>query len=377
MHLAELSGLPDGEESQDTTARVGGGGKILADIKVQKTEWLWENYMPRGKVTMIYGERGSRKSTLSADLASRVSMGSLMPDGSQGIRGGVILVSAEEDTAETVKPRLDCFGADQSRISILSDVEREAQEYGDIIESPFKLPEDLGILQAEIKRINAILVILDPLHGIASGKISIYRDQSAMEKFLVPLQVLARNTGAAVVIVGHFVKGNKKNLLDAAGGSGGIVNFVRVVHAVLQDPANADRSLFLNIKNNLVPMQRSLAFRRKLDSPVEWVHGEKPSYAQSQVAQKLSLARQNILALLSREAPRTMNSSEISNALELENPNVRYHLSDMCKLGMITSPSRGMYAAIEQKSSQNSNVSQGTQQTQELVSSNGHAAAVL
>ena len=289
---------------------------------------------------------------------------------------GVVVVSAEEDVAETIAPRLDDFGANMSNISILDTVPRNGGQ-GEAVESQFKLPDDMGVLAAEIDRMEAVLVILDPLHSIVNGKVSIYRNQSARSTIMEPLQALAKAKGCAILIAGHFVKGvgPKTDLLDAAGGSGGIVDFARVVHAILLDPENpGERSMLKPIKNNLTTLAPTMLFQRLLDSPVEYVRGELPSVEQAQKVRRLSMSRQNILELLTKTAPTPLNSAQISRRLRLTDDNVRYHLADMFKKGMIASPGRGVYTIVppaqepeekvEKSASQNSQTKPPVEPTQ-------------
>jgi len=45
-----------------------------------------------------------------------------MPDGASACDGSVILLSAEDDAADTIRPRLDALGADVSRVHILEAI---------------------------------------------------------------------------------------------------------------------------------------------------------------------------------------------------------------------------------------------------------------
>jgi len=45
-----------------------------------------------------------------------------MPDGSKGRKGGVVILSAEDDLSDTLHPRLEAAGADLSRIEVLVGV---------------------------------------------------------------------------------------------------------------------------------------------------------------------------------------------------------------------------------------------------------------
>src|SRR5207253_3242126 len=76
------------------------------DVPSKTLEWLWPNWLPLGKLVILDGDPGLGKSTLLLDLAARVSNAALMPDSSQGISGNVLILSAEDDAGDTIKPRL-------------------------------------------------------------------------------------------------------------------------------------------------------------------------------------------------------------------------------------------------------------------------------
>ena len=79
----------------------------LADVEAERVDWLWHGYLPLGKVVVLDGDPGVGKSTVSLDIAARTSTGSPMPDGSAGVKGTVLVLSAEDGLADTIRPRLD------------------------------------------------------------------------------------------------------------------------------------------------------------------------------------------------------------------------------------------------------------------------------
>lgn len=54
-------------------------GTRLSDVVPEEVKWLWEGRIPYGKLTILDGDPGLGKSTLSLDLAARVSSGREMP----------------------------------------------------------------------------------------------------------------------------------------------------------------------------------------------------------------------------------------------------------------------------------------------------------
>ena len=65
---------------------------------------------------------GLGKSAVTLDLALRVSAGLELPDGERCGPAGVVLLSAEEGLADTIRPRLDAAGADTAIFDIYHKV---------------------------------------------------------------------------------------------------------------------------------------------------------------------------------------------------------------------------------------------------------------
>src|SRR5690554_6672987 len=94
----------------------------LSTVEPQRVEWLWPGHLPRGKLVVIDGDPSAGKSTLTLDLAARVTTGTSWPDGSACVPGDVLVMSAEDGIEDTVTPRAVAAGADRSRLHALSAV---------------------------------------------------------------------------------------------------------------------------------------------------------------------------------------------------------------------------------------------------------------
>ena len=47
--------------------------ELCSDLKSAALEWLWPNYLPRGKLVLLDGDPGMGKSLLTIDLVARLS----------------------------------------------------------------------------------------------------------------------------------------------------------------------------------------------------------------------------------------------------------------------------------------------------------------
>src|SRR5436309_2620560 len=81
------------------------------------------------------------------------------------------------DASDTLRPRLEAAGGDPSRVLLLSTVPGLDTHTMALVERPFCLSDDLELLEQAIKRINARLVVLDPLMAVLGASIDSSRDQ--------------------------------------------------------------------------------------------------------------------------------------------------------------------------------------------------------
>ena len=92
----------------------------MSDIEMKPINFLWPDRIALGKLTVVARPPGSGKSQLMAKLAATVTMGlSLADTQKRSLPGKVVILSAEDDAADTIKPRLIAAGADESLCHIL------------------------------------------------------------------------------------------------------------------------------------------------------------------------------------------------------------------------------------------------------------------
>ncbi len=92
----------------------------LADVEPVSVKWLWPPLFALGKLSIVAGHPGLGKSQLTIDIAARVSRGAGFPSAAAAAPpGNVIIMSAEDDTADTLRPRFDAAGGDPSRVHVL------------------------------------------------------------------------------------------------------------------------------------------------------------------------------------------------------------------------------------------------------------------
>src|SRR6266702_240241 len=134
-------------------------GLFPSEIEAQEVRWLWEKRIPLGKITILDGDPGMGKSLLAINIAARVTTEQPMPDDAPGTHGSVILIAPEDGAGDTLRPRLEAAGGDPSQVLLLNLVEGLDEKKVRVNDRPFSLSQDLEVLEAEIIRTKAVLVV--------------------------------------------------------------------------------------------------------------------------------------------------------------------------------------------------------------------------
>jgi hypothetical protein len=175
----------------------------------------------------------------------------------------VLLINAEDDPADTIRPRLEAAGADLDHIYLLNDIHDDFAN-----ESYFWSADDLEHLEdALLLHPDIRLVIIDPVAaftGYGSGL-----GDSALRSMFMPLARVAESCDVGVLVVTHLRKGSGGRALHRLMGSLTLTALARSVWLATRDPASPARRLLLPVKNNLQIDPTGLAFRLS-GNRVEW-----------------------------------------------------------------------------------------------------------
>ena len=230
--------------------------KCAADIKPEKIDWLWEERLPLGKCVLVAGEGGLGKSMLLAWIAAAVSRGDQWPCGEGQSRcGSVIILSAEDDAADTIVPRLMAADADCSKVHILEAVRKDDEGH-----RSFNLQLDLPELEKTIEQLDdVLLVIIDPITSYL-GKVDSHKNAD-IRSVLEPLGRIAAKRHVTVIANTHLSKASGGSANSRVIGSVAFVNHARAAFIVTADPDDAGKRLFIPSKTNLGKLRDGLAYR--------------------------------------------------------------------------------------------------------------------
>jgi hypothetical protein len=242
------------------------------EIAPAPTEWLWPGRIPLGTLTLFAGDPKLGKSLAVLSVIAAVSRGGPLPgEGADGPAtaplGSAILLSAEDDPARTIVPRLLASGADLDRVHILSTIlEPKFQGFhnglGAGLVARGRMPtlsgDDLEVIERRAAALgDCRLIVFDP--------ISAYLARGAdVRRALAPLGDMAIRLGATVVLITHLSKGGA----SGTNGKYRVLNSIeytatcRTNFLFLTDPDDPSgrRRLMLENGRNLGPGQAGLPF---------------------------------------------------------------------------------------------------------------------
>ena len=279
----------------------------MDQVALQQVQWLWEPYIPFGKITIIQGDPGEGKTTLALRLAAACSTGEPLPGMEPLEPFNVIYQSAEDGLGDTIKPRLIDAGADQSRIWYVKEDKKVLTLTDNRIEK--------AICEA-----NARLMILDPVQGYLDSVVDMNRANEVRD-VLRQIGAVAERTGCAIVLTGHL---NKAKGISSKYRGLGSIDFRAVARSVLlvgslrSDP---NIRVMVHDKSSLSPKGKSLAFGLGDAEGFRWLDGYEDITADALLcgvsAESKVTAAENLLLDLLSEGDEVPSEEIFTRAKEL------------------------------------------------------------
>lgn len=219
----------------------------FSEVKQRKIEWLWYPYIPYGKITVLQGDPGEGKSTFILNIAALLTKGAKMPDGSGGGKPQTVVYQcAEDDIADTIKPRLVVAGADCEKIAYIIDDNNELTF------------EDARIEQV-LQKTDARLLVIDPMQAFLVQD-SDMQNAARMRGALGKLADVAAKHQCAVVLVGHLNKAYGGKNLYRGLGSIDIAAIARSVLMISRDGTDPSIRYMFPVKASLAPEGNAIGF---------------------------------------------------------------------------------------------------------------------
>jgi putative DNA primase/helicase len=188
----------------------------VEEIKMEPVDWLWNKWLAKGKFHILAGAPEAGKTTLALSFAATISAGSYWPTGEKATAANVLIWTAEDNIADTIKPRLVQMGANQKNIQIVKGCPSP-----DGKEKEFNPATDMQSLAMAAHNISGGvgLLIIDPIVAAIGAKTDSHKN-SETRSALQPIVDFAEKTNCAVLGISHFSKGTQgKNPTERVTGS--------------------------------------------------------------------------------------------------------------------------------------------------------------
>jgi hypothetical protein len=229
----------------------------LSTVESEPVEFLWEPYIPLGKLTLIDGDPGVGKSWLSLAIGTSISKGNGLPNVDKFEPGKILLLSAEDGLEDTIKPRLEVLKANCDLIFAVKQV--------------FTLDDDgIILLDDEIRKASPKIVFIDPLVAYFGGRVDLHKANETRE-IMAKLATVADKNNCAIVGIRHLTKGSRNKAIYRGIGSIDLTAACRSVLLVGTEPNNPNAKAMIHIKSNLTIPGKTIGF--KIDEGQFWWTG--------------------------------------------------------------------------------------------------------
>lgn len=261
---ADLDKIPDGGLPMVAAEATADGNdreaviRSLSDVAPEAVTWLWEPYIPAGKLTIVEGNPGDGKTWAMLAIAATVSSGGQLPGSATGCEpGNVLYLTFEDGLADTLRPRLDDLGADVSRIHALTGWREGGEDMGPLTAA------EVDLLAGAIDQLQPGLVVVDPIQAYIGAGVDMHRANET-RPILARLAQIAEATGAAVVVIRHLRKSGTSRAIQRGLGSIDFAAAARSILLIGQDPeADQDRNpprVLVHHKSSVALKGESLSF---------------------------------------------------------------------------------------------------------------------
>ncbi|MBR3143065.1 MAG: AAA family ATPase [Clostridiales bacterium] len=232
---------------------------LFSDVQAKPIEWLWKPYIPIGKVTLLQGDPNDGKSTMMMNIVAELSKGGVMPDGTElGRPQRIIYQCSEDDAGDTIKPRLESYGAACHNVAFIDE------------EVNGGLTIDDERLRQAIIDFRPRLVVIDPIQAYVEND-SDLMSASKARRLMKRTGIWASMYNCAIVIIGHLNKsGGQKELYRGIGS----IDLVASARSVLQVERKADDNairIVHHIKSSAVPNGRDFSFEIRPNTGFRWI----------------------------------------------------------------------------------------------------------
>lgn len=276
---------------------------LYSDVQAKEVQWLWRPYIPIGKVTLLQGDPNCGKSTMMMNLVSELSRGGAMPDGTAlGRPQRIIYQCSEDDAEDTIKPRLEMYGADCRNVGFINE-----HIYGD-------LTIDDERLRQSIESFRPRLVVIDPLQAYVENDSDIMSATKA-RRLMRRTAIWASMYDCAIVVIGHLGKsGSPKDLYRGLGSIDLVASARSVLHV---EKETEEIRIVHHVKSSAAAKGADFRFEIRKDTGFHWLGTVKNEEVSDEPVMELPKNKHELAVILVTKALKDgpVESTEIKDLM--------------------------------------------------------------
>jgi hypothetical protein len=223
----------------------------LDEIKTEKVDWIYENRIAPGFISIFAGRTGQGKSFVACDIVAKLSYGFTAPYSKLSHPPMRTLFISEDSPNVVIGPRLIELGADRSMIKFMTWDALAAYTIGDtdMLERAY---QESG---------RPRIIVIDPPANFL-GKIDEHKNAEVRSVLKLLCAWLEKHKVACIFIM-HINKavGKGMDAVERIVGSVAWGTSARITLAFTKDPNTAGQLLFGGTKNNLGPLAETIAYK--------------------------------------------------------------------------------------------------------------------
>jgi KaiC/GvpD/RAD55 family RecA-like ATPase len=243
LHRREGKNLPKALEALPPLPEAVPPGPVtkqFSTVAPEAVTWLWEPYIPKGKLVLFQGDPAAGKTWAALAFAA-----SLTREGHK-----VIYASLEDGLADTLRPRAEKVGADLTKMIALTGRRDE-----DGTEHLLTLA-DTDIIEAALAKEKPALLVMDPISAWLQG--ADMNKAAEVRGKLTPMVALAEKYSVTVLLLQHLTKAKTDRAIYRGSGS---VDFVAACRsALLFGETQGGQRAMAQIKNSFAPLGKSVGY---------------------------------------------------------------------------------------------------------------------
>ena len=219
----------------------------MSDVEEEEITWLYQPYVPRGKVTICAAYPGTGKTYLLCYMTACVSTGRSFFNQApfKNNPGRAIYLTAEDGIGDTIKKRLRICGANMENIATVTQK----------TQLQFDSPE----IEDFMRDFKPDLMIFDPFQAYIGAEINMNAPNETRDK-LNRIADLAEKYDVAVVLICHFNKNGKGDAITRVLGSTDIMGICRSYIALGPVPGEDDMKFMSHEKSSLAKRGKTILF---------------------------------------------------------------------------------------------------------------------